>query len=137
MTTAVDTNVLVDVFRNDPLYCAASSDALRRCMREGRLAVCDVVWAELAALFESEQVLRENLAILGVDYLPMDCDAATMAGQRWKHYRARGGSRSLVVADFLVAAHAKVQCNRLLTRDRGFYREHFDSLQTLDPSVPE
>ena len=91
MTTAVDTKVLVDVFRNDPLYCdcAASSDALRRCMREGRLTVCDVVWAELAALFESEQVLRENLAILGVDYLPMDCDAATMAGQMWKRYRAR------------------------------------------------
>lgn len=99
--------------------------------------VCDVVWAELAALFASAGSLTKNMEILGVDYAPMECEAATLAGRMWRRYRERGGTRDRVVADFLVAAHAKVQCDRLLTRDRGFYREHFAELRILDPTSPE
>ncbi len=134
MITAVDTNVLVDVFRNDPAFCAASSEALRRCLREGRLAVSDVVWAELAALFDGEDALRAVMDTLGVEYVPTERTAASLAGTMWRQYRDGGGTRERVVADFLVAAHAQVQCNRLLTRDRGFYRAHFTGLLVLDPT---
>lgn len=137
MITAVDTNVLMDVFRNDPAFCPASAEALRASLREGRLAVCDIVWAELAALFESEARLRETLAVLGVEYSPLTSESASLAGQLWRKYRDQGGQRDRVVADFLVAAHAKVQCDRLLTRDRGFYREHFAGLRILDPTANE
>jgi predicted nucleic acid-binding protein len=134
LTTAVDTNVLVDVFRNDPAFCKASSEALRRCLREGRLAVSDVVWAELSALFESEDALRGVMNTLGIDYLPTERQAASLAGSMWRRYRDGGGTRDRVIADFLVAAHAQAQCDRLLTRDRGFYRAHFAGLNVLDPT---
>jgi len=134
LITAVDTNVLVDVFRNDPVFCAASAEALRQCLREGRLVCSDIVWAELAGLFESENALREAMETLGVDYLPMNREAAILAGRMWRRYRQGGGTRQRVVADFLVAAHAKVQCDRLLTRDRGFYRACFTELTILDPT---
>lgn len=44
------------------------------------------------------------------------------------------GPRSRVVADFLVGAHASVQADRLLTRDRGFHRAYFGELTILDPT---
>lgn len=44
-----------------------------------------------------------------------------------------------MITDFIVGAHAIIQCQRLLSRDRGFYRSSFSTLEIRDPSreVPE
>ena len=80
MITAVDTNVLVDVFQNDPVHGAASADALRRCMREGPLVVAEIVWAELAALFASPDRLDAQMARLDIRLLPGTRETAACAG---------------------------------------------------------
>lgn len=134
MITAVDTSVLIDVFRNDPKFGTASADALRRCIREGRIVVCDAVYAELAAVFPSPLAFQTAMHKLPIDFLPMERDSAALAGEMWRKYRSHGGNRRRVVTDFLIAAHAQVQCERLLTRDRGFYRTYFKKLRVLDPS---
>lgn len=134
MITAVDTNVLVDVFGDDPVFAEASANALRRCTHEGRLVACDIVWAELAALFPSRAMLEEKMDRLAIGFLPLEREAACLAGETWNRYRARGGQRTRIIAGFMIAAHAQLQCDRLLTRDRGFYRDLFKKLRLLDPS---
>lgn len=46
-----------------------------------------------------------------------------------------GGSRRRIVADFLIGAHGASVADRLLSRDRGFYRKHFETLTVVDPSI--
>lgn len=53
----------------------------------------------------------------------------------WRAYRASGGPRERVAADFLVGAHAQEHAERLLTRDRGFHRAAFSGLVIVDPST--
>jgi hypothetical protein len=133
--TAVDTSVLIDVFRNDPEFGEASAKALRRCMKEGRIVVCDVVWAELAAVFPAKRAMEEALSVLSAEFLPMEQKSASLAGEMWRQYRSRGGDLARVIPDFLIAAHAQQQCDRLLTRDRGFCRDYFKKLRVIDPSA--
>jgi predicted nucleic acid-binding protein len=132
--SAIDTNVLLDVLEDDPVFLEPSLDALRTCDAEGRLIACDVVWAEVAARFSSADHLREIMDRVGVAFSSLTVEAALGAGAAWSRYRLRGGSRSRVVADFLIGAHAQTQADRLVTRDRGFYRTYFADLAVLDPS---
>ncbi len=135
MITAVDTNVLVDVFRADATFGAASRSALRSAIQTGALIASEVVWAETIAYFPSEQRAAEALDRLRVRLVASDLASATAAGQAWREYRQDGRRRERMIADFLVGAHARVHADRLLTRDRRFYGERFRGLTVLDPTA--
>ena len=135
MISAIDTNVLLDVLEDDPVFLEPSLGALRACEVEGRLIACDVVWAEVGARFPSAEQLRDVMDRVGVAFSSLSVEAALEAGTAWSRYRQRGGSRSRVVADFLIGGHAQIQADRLVTRDRGFYRTYFADLAVLDPST--
>lgn len=136
MITAVDTNVLIDVLEPDPVFGPASGRALREAIQRGGLIACDVVWAEVGARFGSATAVRDALQRLSVEFSALRVDEALDAGAMMVEYRRRGGTRDRVVADFLVGAHARGTADRLLTRDRGFYRAYFTGLRLLDPGAP-
>lgn len=135
MITAVDTNVLLDVFTNDPAFGQASANALRSCLAEGALVVCDVVWSETLSVFPNDPLFERTMEHLQISFSPLTVSASSRAGRLWRSARERKLPRhERVVADFLVAAHASECADRLLTRDRGFYRTYFKGLKILDPS---
>jgi predicted nucleic acid-binding protein len=135
LITAVDTNVLLDVFGADANFGAASAEAMRQCLSEGALVACEAVWAETATAFQSSDKFRRAMAELAVMFEPLSEAAAVNAAEAWRRYRAHGGRRTRIASDFLIGAHALSATDRLLTRDRGFYRRYFAGLKVLDPSA--
>lgn len=134
MITAVDTNILIDIFGADPIHGTPSKEAMRSCIQQGSLVACEVVWAEVSAVFPLESIALETLQSLGVQFSPLGIEASIFAGRLWKEYRQKGGSRDRMVADFLIGAHALYHADALLTRDRGFYRAGMPKLKIIDPS---
>ena len=135
MITAVDSNVLLDVFKPDPGSAAASRAALEQALQQGGLVACDIVWAEVAGRFPSAEHVAKAMSDLGVVFTSLDARSSMSAGISWGAYMRAGGRRGRLVADFLVGAHALNQADRLLTRDRGFYRTYFRKLQIIDPAT--
>jgi predicted nucleic acid-binding protein len=135
LITAVDTNVLLDIFGADTKFGEDSAEAIRRCLREGALVACEVVWAETATAFLERENFRRAMADLAVAFEPMNEEAAVSAAEVWHRYRTRGGRRTRIASDFLIGAHALKRADRLLTRDSGFYRRNFARIRVMDPSV--
>ena len=130
MKTAIDTSVLLSVFKAES-DANAWLDRLVRARREGQLVVCDVVYAELTPAFSEHEELSKTLAKLGVAFEAVSPAAAWRAGHSFRAYRDAGGPREHLIADFLIAAHAEVQADRIAAVDRGYLRRYFADLPLL------
>ena len=131
MTTAVDTNVLLDVIENNPQYAAQSNEWLGIARSRGSIIICAVVYGELVPTFGSKSELDDSLSSIGVTLSAIDDAIAYEAGTRWQRYRQAGGMRTRLLPDFLIGAHALATADSFLTRDEGFYRSYFPELQGL------
>ncbi len=134
MITAVDTNVLIDLLVPNEAFVRRSTIAIERAATEGSLVICDLVYAELCGAFTSHRDCDAFIDDLEIHIEPLSRAASFLASRTWRAYRARGGKRTRILADFLIGAHAQEQTSRLLSRGRGFYRETFPSLRLLDPA---
>ena len=134
MITAVDTNVLLDILVPNEQFYEASADALQDAAGEGSLVISDIVYAELCIHFENQGECDAFLDSIEIRVQALTREAHFLASRAWRVYRQQGGKRTRILADFLVGAHAQRQATGLLSRDRGFYRKLFPSLNLNDPS---
>ena len=135
MITALDTSVILDLLLDDPEYGVLSENAIREARLKGRLIVCEVVVAEVAPALHSVEELDQFFGDIGIEFVSSDADSAKLAGTIYSRYLRNRGTAKRVLPDFLVAAHAIIQADALLARDRGYYREYFDNLHLIDPSA--
>ena len=135
MITAVNSSVLIDIFAADKRYGAQSSEAIRKGIKEGNIIACSVVWAEICGAFDNSNLTKDAFDKLGITFSFVDEFSAMLAGTLFARYKRFEGSRSRMVPDFLIESHALTNADRLLTRDRGFYRQYCIDLEIWDPSV--
>ena len=97
------------------------------------LAICDIVYAELCIHFEHQRDCDAFLQANEIRVQALSREAHFRASRAWRSYRMQGGKQARILADFLIGAHAEKQATKLLTRDRGFYRDLYPSLRLHDP----
>jgi len=129
MISVVDTNILLDIFLPDPLHGKSSINLLEKAYQQGSLVICDIVYCELAPQFDEKNLLDESLEKMGINILPADTDTLYLAGHLWLKFRKQQKSRERIIPDFIIAAFAMNQGDRLITRDRGFYKDFFKGLR--------
>jgi len=133
--TLVDSNVLLDVVTDGEVWADWSQAQLERAALRGPLIINDVVYAEISTRFTSAEAVDSMLLDLSVDVAPMPRSALFLAGKAYLQYRASGGTRTGVLADFFIGAHAAVEALPLLTRDARRYRHYFPTVALIAPEI--
>ena len=131
---AVDSSTLIELLGDGP-RTPASADALRNALHAGPVVLCDVVLAEVCTALKNGSDVLQFLEDAGLVYQPIEAKAALRAGEMQRRYRQRGGRRERTIPDFLVGAHALLQCDGLITFDAGFFRDYFKGLKVIVPSA--
>ncbi|MER8974020.1 MULTISPECIES: type II toxin-antitoxin system VapC family toxin [unclassified Mesorhizobium] len=132
--TLVDTNVLLDLVTDDQDWAEWSIEQLEAASLRGPLLINDVVYAEFSVRYSRIEDLDAFLDAAGLEIVTMPRPALFLAGKVFTQYRKSGGSRTGVLPDFFIGAHAAVGELPLLTRDVGRYRTYFPSLMLITPA---
>jgi predicted nucleic acid-binding protein len=131
----VDTNVLVDVLENDPTWADWSIAQLRAQAQIHRLVINPVIYAELSLTFSTVEALDVTLADLQIPVIETPKHALFLAGKAFVQYRRQGGTKSKVLADLFIGAHAAVAGLPVLTRDVRRYASYFPTVQLIAPEM--
>jgi predicted nucleic acid-binding protein len=137
---AIDTSVLVDYIGDGPA-AEAAEEALRLALSAGPVVACEIVVSEVVAGLGHSDVVMETLDAIGIGFSPLELRAAVRAGEMQRRYKERIRASAIpaaarrTVPDFLIGAHALLQCQGLITRDAGFYRDYFKGLKVIVPKA--
>lgn len=130
----VDTNVILDVIENDPEWAAWSQAQLDAASLKFMLIINPVIYAELSIAYQRIEELESMIRRAGFRLDPIPREALFLAGRVFLKYRRQRGTKSGVLPDFFIGAHAAVSGIPLLTRDVRRYLTYFPSLKLIAPS---
>lgn len=129
----VDSNVLLDVITDDPVWGDWASGILNELFHASVLAINPVIYAEVSVGFQTIEELEATLSLNYFERLSIPYEAAFLAGKCFMKYKKLGGTRTSTLPDFLIGAHAAVLGMSLLTRDVSRYKTYFPRLVLICP----
>ncbi len=129
----VDSNVLLDIFTQDPAWAPWSSQALATIAETHTLVINPIIYSEVSVSFDRIEELDAELQPAVFRREPLPWSAGFLAGKSFVAYRRRGGLRRSPLPDFFIGAHAAVHGMSLLTRDPTNYRTYYPRVKLITP----
>jgi len=131
---AADIEVLAE-WLTDGARADAVETSLRQCLGSGKVVVCDAALTRLCAGLRNGADVLAALEETGIHYSALEAKSALRAGEMLRRYRQRNkNGPSRLITDFMIGAHALMQCDGLITFDPAFYRDYFKGLKLIVPA---
>jgi predicted nucleic acid-binding protein len=131
----VDTNIVIDVSSNDPIWADWSQQQLDSAAQREPLVINDIIYAELSVGHRRFQDVDALIARMGITMSAVPRRGLFLAGKAFQRYRHLGGTRTGVLADFVIGAHAVVTDTSLITRDPRRYLAYFPGIELITPGL--
>ena len=129
----VDSNVILDLFLDDPVWADWSERILERYLVRSILYINPIIYSEVSIAFNLIEDLEAAIARTGFQMLEIPKEALFLAGKVFLKYRKRGGVKSSPLPDFYIGAQAAVLDLQLITRDISRYRSYFPTVNLITP----
>jgi predicted nucleic acid-binding protein len=130
----VDTNILIDVLNNEPIWADWSIEQLREQSEVHVLTINPIIYAELSPAFKEIQELDDHLKTMKLKMIQMPKLALFLASKAFQSYRQRGGVKLNILSDFFIGAHASATQVPILTRDTQRFKTYFPTVPLVAPT---
>ena len=131
----VDSNVILDLFLDDPRWADWSQATLSRTAANHALYINPLVYTEVSIGFDRIETLNVALNRAGLQMLTLPQEALFLAGKVFLQYRRSKGPHPSPLPDFFIGAHAAVLKMPLLTRDTRRYQTYFSTVRLIAPDT--
>lgn len=132
MGRILDSNVILDVATDDPVWGAWSDAQISRYQKDG-LLINPVIYAELCAGAESMHEVDHLIEPLDLKFEELPREALFLAAKAFLLYRRNGGTKVLPLPDFFIGAHAESLGIAIITRDPSRYETYFPKVKLIKP----
>lgn len=129
----VDSNVILDIFLNDPTWADWSEATLEKYSQHTPLYINSIIYSEVSIGFIKIEDLESSIAKAGFQMLEIPKEALFLAGKVFLKYKKQKGIRRTPLPDFYIGAQAAVLYLDLMTRDASMYRSYFPNLKLICP----
>ena len=129
----VDSNIILDVFLDDPIWAEWSESKLDKFSATTKLFINPVVYAEVSIGFKRIEELESALNHGGFQMLEIPKEALFLAGKAFLRYRKNRGTKRSPLPDFYIGAQAAILAMDLITRDASRYRTYFPTVNLISP----
>ena len=128
----VDSNVILDLFLDDPDWAGWSVNALANAGDNSTLYINQIIYTEVSIAFNKIEELESALNEGGFQMLEMPKEALFLAGKAYLNYRRNKGTKKAPLPDFYIGAQAVLGMD-LITRDKGRYSTYFPTVRLICP----
>ena len=129
----VDSNVILDIFLDDPNWADWSESALANYSDYTTLYINAIIYTEVSVGFKKIEELESALHKGGFQMLEIPKEALFLAGKAYLKYKREKGVKKSPLPDFYIGAQAAVLDLDLITRDEGRYRTYFPTVRMICP----
>jgi len=129
----VDSNVILDIFLDDPHWADWSEMTLDRYGNGRILLINPIIYTEVSIGFERIEEVEAAMAAAGFEMQEIPKEALFLAGKAFLQYKKNKGTKSSPLPDFFIGAHAAVLGIDLITRDVSRYRTYFPTVNLITP----
>ncbi len=129
----VDSNIILDLFENDPEWADWSENILFQYSQEYDLCINSIIYSEISIGFKRIEELEKAITDCGFKFIPIPKEALFLAGKAFFKYRRRKGNKVSPLPDFFIGAHAAVLKIPIITRDTSRIKTYFPVVKIISP----
>lgn len=129
----VDSNVILDVFLDDPKWADWSESILEEYSYFTTLYINSIIYSEISNGFESIEDLEAAVFRAGFQMLGIPKEGLFLAGKAYLQYKKRRGVKKTPLPDFYIGAQAAVLNLDLITRDVSRFQSYFPTVKLITP----
>ena len=131
----VDSNVVLDIADKSSSWHEWSLETLEDLEYENNLVINSIIYSEISIGYATIEELSIFIASCGFEFTELPQEALFLAGKAFVNYRRNKGTKTNVLPDFFIGAHAAIQDLLLLTRDTRRYQTYFPTLKLITPDT--